>query len=84
MRTDTMRENLQITQFAKEILDGLRATPKYLPAKYFYDKAGDRIFQEIMHFEEYCPFGCELEILSGRNMARTTRSRSFFTRSCRL
>lgn len=66
MTTITMREGLHTAQFAKEILEGLTATPKYLPAKYFYDKAGDRIFQEIMHCEEYYPFGCELEIFRQR------------------
>jgi L-histidine Nalpha-methyltransferase len=66
MTTTTMRESLHTTQFAKEILEGLTATPKYLPAKYFYDKAGDRLFQEIMHCEEYYPFNCELEIFRKR------------------
>jgi L-histidine N-alpha-methyltransferase len=66
MTTSTMRESLHTAQFAKEILEGLTATPKYLPAKYFYDKAGDRIFQEIMHCEEYYPFDCELEIFRQR------------------
>lgn len=66
MTTSTMRESLHTAQFAKEILEGLTATPKYLPAKYFYDKTGDRIFQEIMHCEEYYPFNCELEIFRQR------------------
>ncbi len=38
------------------------SSPKHLPSKYFYDTAGDRLFQEIMHSEEYYPFECELEI----------------------
>jgi len=50
------------TSFCKEILYGLTASPKHLPAKYFYDAAGDRLFQEIMQCEEYYPFDCELEI----------------------
>jgi dimethylhistidine N-methyltransferase len=40
--------------------------PKYLPSKYFYDKAGDRIFQEIMNCDEYYLFACELEIFRKR------------------
>lgn len=59
-------EIVQSTQFATEIFEGLRAAPKYLPAKYFYDKTGDAIFQEIMNCEEYYPFGCELEIFRRR------------------
>ena len=66
MITDTIAENAQTTQFGTEILEGLKAMPKYLPAKYFYDKVGDRIFQEIMDCEEYYPFACELEIFRER------------------
>ena len=66
MTTNTITENVQTTQFATEILQGLRATAKYLPAKYFYDKAGDEIFQEIMNCDEYYPFACEMEIFRKR------------------
>ena len=61
MTTSTVTETIQ-TAFETEILDGLRAMPKYLLSKYFYDKAGDRIFQEIMNCDEYYPSACELEI----------------------
>ncbi|HVU94414.1 MAG TPA: L-histidine N(alpha)-methyltransferase [Puia sp.] len=60
--TITITESPQTLSFAEEIFGGLAATAKYLPSKYFYDKTGDAIFQEIMHCEEYYPFGCELEI----------------------
>ena len=66
MNTNTITENLQATQFGTEILEGLRAMPKYLPSKYFYDKTGDEIFQEIMNCYEYYPFACELEIFRKR------------------
>lgn len=66
MTTNTIAENLQTTQFGTEILEGLRAMPKYLPSKYFYDMTGDRIFQEIMNCDEYYPFACELEIFRKR------------------
>jgi L-histidine N-alpha-methyltransferase len=46
------------------MLEGLRADPKRLQSKYFYDAAGSRIFQEIMNCEEYYPFASELEIFS--------------------
>ncbi len=62
-----IRERSQSLLFYTEVLEGLVSRPKYLPSKYFYDKAGDRIFQEIMNCEEYYPFGCELEIFQ-RNM----------------
>lgn len=39
--------------FANEIIAGLRSKPKSLPSKYFYDAEGDRLFQKIMHLDEY-------------------------------
>jgi L-histidine Nalpha-methyltransferase len=59
-------EDPKTAQFGAEILEGLRAMPKYLPSKYFYDEAGDQIFQEIMGCDEYYPFACELEIFRKR------------------
>lgn len=49
--------------FHKEVIDGLRAEHKYLSSKYFYDEAGDKLFQQIMACPEYYPTRCELEIL---------------------
>ncbi len=51
-----------ISTFAKDILDGLTASEKYLSSKYFYDKRGSRIFQDIMQMPEYYLTDCELEI----------------------
>ncbi len=49
-------------QFAEDVLAGLRQTPKNLHAKYFYDKDGDALFQQIMACPEYYLTRCELEI----------------------
>src|SRR5579872_1190975 len=49
--------------FRRDVLDGLRAEHKYLSSKYFYDEAGDKLFQQIMACPEYYPTRCELEIL---------------------
>ncbi|HEV9037529.1 MAG TPA: L-histidine N(alpha)-methyltransferase [Puia sp.] len=49
--------------FFKDVTDGLRAEHKYLPSKYFYDEAGDKLFQQIMACPEYYPTRCELDIL---------------------
>ncbi len=49
-------------QFAMDVAAGLSASPKSLPAKYFYDKRGDYLFQQIMELEEYYPTRCEYEI----------------------
>ncbi|WP_293312701.1 L-histidine N(alpha)-methyltransferase [Pedobacter sp. UBA5917] len=51
------------TQFLQETLTGLRAEPKFMLSKYFYDATGDRIFQQIMEMEEYYLTNAEMEIL---------------------
>ena len=49
--------------FAADVLEGLAATPKRLPAKYFYDDAGSRLFERITRLPEYYPTRTELRIL---------------------
>lgn len=44
-------------------MKGLKASPKYLDSKYFYDTKGDKLFQQIMHCDEYYLTNCEMEIL---------------------
>ncbi len=61
-----------LTSFAKDTLEGLKARPKHLSSKYFYDKQGDRLFQEIMHCPEYYLTNCEKEILT-RQKGKITR-----------
>ncbi|PZR36988.1 ergothioneine biosynthesis protein EgtB [Caulobacter segnis] len=39
--------------FLAEVIDGLSATPKTLPAKYFYDAEGSRLFEQICDLPEY-------------------------------
>ena len=58
--------------FYNDVINGLRAENKYLPSKYFYDEAGDKLFQQIMACPEYYPTRCEMEILQHQsgNMAR--------------
>lgn len=51
-------------QFYDDVIEGLRATPKHLSSKYFYDANGDKLFQDLMNCEEYYPTKCELEIFS--------------------
>jgi len=47
----------------EEILDGLKATPKSLPAKYFYDQTGAELFEQICELKEYYPTRTEVAIL---------------------
>ena len=52
--------------FARDVLQGLRAQPKNLPPKYFYDHAGSELFERITALPEYYPTRCELTILRDR------------------
>src|SRR5580692_1344849 len=58
--------------FYQDVIDGLRAENKHLSSKYFYDEAGDKLFQQIMASPEYYPTRSELEILQHQSakMAR--------------
>jgi dimethylhistidine N-methyltransferase len=49
--------------FAADVLAGLGASPKRLPAKYFYDQAGSQLFEQITALPEYYPTRTELQIL---------------------
>lgn len=58
----------QVTaQFYRDVAAGLSARPKRLDSKYFYDAAGDRLFQQIMQCPEYYPTRCEMEIITQQN-----------------
>ena len=59
-------------RFRADVLSGLSASPKGLPAKYFYDAAGSQLFDAITELPEYYPTRTELGILRARagEMAR--------------
>lgn len=46
-----------------DVRDGLGATPKTLPPKWFYDRRGSELFEEITTLEEYYPTRAEKAIL---------------------
>lgn len=52
--------------FLADVWDGLGASPKVLPAKYFYDAAGSALFEQITVLPEYYPTRTELGILDAR------------------
>jgi dimethylhistidine N-methyltransferase len=60
-RRPSQREELP--PFATDVLEGLSATPKRVPAKYFYDARGSELFERITELPEYYPTRCEMEIL---------------------
>lgn len=45
----------QDTTFFKEVLEGLTQPAKRLPSKYFYDRRGSELFDQICDLEEYYP-----------------------------
>ncbi len=47
-----------------EILEGLNASSKYISPKFFYNKLGSALFEEITKLDEYYPTRSEKEILS--------------------
>ena len=49
--------------FLSAVIDGLSATQKSLPSKFFYDEAGSQLFDQICQLEEYYPTRTELLIL---------------------
>ncbi len=60
------------TAFESEVYEGLSAFPKYLSSKFFYDKKGDKLFQEIMALPEYYLTDCEYDIIN-ENKAQFAR-----------
>lgn len=50
-------------QMLAEVADGLAATQKELPPKYFYDHRGSELFEEITRLPEYYPTRTERSIL---------------------
>ncbi|PSL46054.1 dimethylhistidine N-methyltransferase [Chitinophaga niastensis] len=53
--------------FYNDVVQGLSAPQKHLDPKYFYDAAGDALFQQIMQCHEYYLTGCEMEILTSQS-----------------
>jgi dimethylhistidine N-methyltransferase len=49
--------------FADDVIAGLSADPKRLPAKYFYDDRGSQLFEAITATAEYYPTRTEMRIL---------------------
>lgn len=51
------------SQFARDVVAGLKAMPKRLPPKYFYDDEGCRLFERITEQPEYYLTRTELGLL---------------------
>ena len=61
---------------AADVRDGLSATPKELPPKWFYDDRGSELFDEITRLPEYYPTRTERSILiaHARDIAELTKA----------
>jgi len=65
--------------FRRDVLDGLAASPRAIPARWFYDRRGSELFEAITDLPEYYPTrtetallrqtGPELGALAARNAA---------------
>lgn len=56
--------DLQRALFAEDMIEGLSATPKATPPKWFYDAEGSRLFGEITRLPEYYPTRTERALLA--------------------
>jgi dimethylhistidine N-methyltransferase len=50
--------------FAQDVIRGLSAPKKWLPAKYFYDARGSQLYEQICELYAYYPYRAEREILA--------------------
>lgn len=53
-------------RFRRDAIDGLRAAPKRIASRYFYDAEGDCLFQKIMTCADYYVTRAEDEVLRAR------------------
>ena len=65
-------------QLRADVRDGLTATPKWLPPKWFYDARGSELFEEITRLPEYYPTRAERAVLVERaaEIAALTRPKT--------
>ncbi|MGW7418514.1 L-histidine N(alpha)-methyltransferase [Streptomyces sp. NPDC054813] len=65
--TRTLPEDATDAALRADVLNGLTATPKTLPPKWFYDARGSELFEQITELPEYYPTRAEREILLDRS-----------------
>ena len=56
--------NIGIKKVREEIITGLKASPKYISSKFFYDEKGSMLFEKITKLDEYYPTRTEKKLLS--------------------
>lgn len=65
--------NPPVSDMRREVLQGLLASPKFISSRYFYDRNGSRLFEEITRLPEYYPTLAEISILE--RLAPTLKQR---------
>ncbi len=50
-------------QFCNDVLNGLRMPQKAIPARYFYDRRGSELFEQITELPEYDPPRTEVDLM---------------------
>jgi len=63
MATSKQLQFLHYPAYSLEVLEGLTASPKHLPAKLFYDAVGSQLFEQITELPEYYLTRTERSIL---------------------
>ncbi len=63
LKVKISRRDKSVESLADDVMVGLRSVPKTLSPKYFYDKIGSKIFEEICELPEYYPTRTETAIL---------------------
>lgn len=63
MSTDLLDLHPATEQMRAEVLAGLSRQNKHLPSKYFYDRHGAQLFEQICELPEYYPTRTEIGIL---------------------
>ncbi|MGD3109147.1 L-histidine N(alpha)-methyltransferase [Streptomyces sp. YGL11-2] len=76
--TRTLPADATAAALRADVSQGLTATPKQLPPKWFYDARGSKLFDEITTLPEYYPTRAEREILLAvaDRIAAATRART--------
>ncbi|WP_434098255.1 L-histidine N(alpha)-methyltransferase [Streptomyces mirabilis] len=74
--SDRLPAGYLTTMLHADVRDGLGRAPRTLPPKWFYDKRGSELFEQITRLPEYYPTRAEHEILTRRapEIAALTRA----------
>jgi len=71
MNTQRINTDPTTETFLRDVVSGLQRPQKEIPCKYFYDKRGSELFDQICELPEYYPTRTEISIMhsSGTQMA---------------